>query len=96
MAHAQRDLGGAKVQLRTMFSLDPLMGTRGYPLLLAVGETADGEPLVDRQHPHDSSWSWPPRWKCRWAMAPTCSSTAAVGEPALGAERVHAPRLGAL
>jgi hypothetical protein len=53
MAHAERDLGGAKLQLRTMFSLDPLMGTRGYPLLFAVGETADGEPLVDRQHPHD-------------------------------------------
>jgi hypothetical protein len=30
------------------------MGKRGYPLLLASGETADGEtPLVDRQHPHD-------------------------------------------
>ena len=30
------------------------MGARGYPLLLASGETADGvTPLVDRQHPHD-------------------------------------------
>ena len=30
------------------------MGARGYPLLLAAGETADGAtPLVDRQHPHD-------------------------------------------
>jgi hypothetical protein len=30
------------------------MGRRGYPLLLASGETADGKtPLVDRQHPHD-------------------------------------------
>src|SRR5262249_48321365 len=27
---------------------------RGYPLLLASGETADGvTPLIDRQHPHD-------------------------------------------
>jgi len=30
------------------------MGRRGYPLLLASGETADGVThLVDRQHPHD-------------------------------------------
>ena len=37
-----------------MLSPDPFMGKRGYPLLLAAGETADGvTPLVDRQHPHD-------------------------------------------
>lgn len=53
MARAERDFGGATLQLRTMLSLDPLMGNRGYPLLLAVGETAGGESLVDRQHPHD-------------------------------------------
>jgi hypothetical protein len=30
------------------------MGPRGYPLLLASGETANGtDHLVDRQHPHD-------------------------------------------
>ena len=39
---------------RSMFSLDPLMGPKGYPLLLQTGETADGiTELVDRQHPHD-------------------------------------------
>jgi hypothetical protein len=36
-----------------MLSLEPLMGQRGYPSLLATGETAFGRPLVDRQHPHD-------------------------------------------
>ena len=37
-----------------MLSPDPAMGKRGYPLLLASGETADGVTgLVDRQHPHD-------------------------------------------
>lgn len=42
------------VQFRAMLSPDPLMGARGYPLLLAAGETADGRTtLVDRQHPHD-------------------------------------------
>jgi hypothetical protein len=55
MGMAQRDLGGGDtVQLRGMFSPDPAMGKRGYPLLLAAGETADGRtPIVDRQHPHD-------------------------------------------
>jgi hypothetical protein len=42
------------VQFRAMLSPEPAMGARGYPLLLAAGETADGvRTLVDRQHPHD-------------------------------------------
>ena len=40
--------------LRVMMSLEPFIGRRGYPLLLASGETANGmTPLIDRQHPHD-------------------------------------------
>jgi hypothetical protein len=55
MAMATRHFSdGGALQLRAMLSPDPLMGPRGYPLLLASGETADGAtPLVDRQHPHD-------------------------------------------
>lgn len=42
------------VQFRAMLSPEPLMGRRGFPILLAAGETADGRTqLVDRQHPHD-------------------------------------------
>jgi hypothetical protein len=55
-----------KLGLRSMFSLDPLMGKRGYPSLLQTGETYDGiNPLIDRQHPHDffaelaASYSYP-------------------------------------
>lgn len=36
-----------------MFSLDPLFGGSGYPLLFQTGETFQDEPLVDRQHPHN-------------------------------------------
>ena len=37
-----------------MMSLDPLTeGGRGYPLLFQTGEAWNGEPLHDRQHPHD-------------------------------------------
>ncbi len=54
MGMAQRPLAGGTVTFRAMGSLDPLMGARGYPLLLGTGETADGKTeLVDRQHPHD-------------------------------------------
>lgn len=45
--------GGAKLRLQTMLSLEPAMGAPGYPNLFATGETANGFPLVDRQHPHD-------------------------------------------
>ncbi|MEO6360374.1 MAG: hypothetical protein ABIO43_07365 [Sphingomicrobium sp.] len=54
MGMAQRPFGNGQLQFKAMLSPDPLMGARGYPLLLASGETADGETrLVDRQHPHD-------------------------------------------
>ena len=54
MVTADRDLSPTThLQLRTMLSVEPLMGRRGYPNLLATGETAFGEGLIDRQHPHD-------------------------------------------
>lgn len=54
MASATREWDDGSLQFRAMLSPEPLMGKAGYPLLLAVGETADGKShLVDRQHPHD-------------------------------------------
>ena len=54
MGMARRPISNGTLQFRASISPDPLMGKRGYPLLLASGETADGEEhLVDRQHPHD-------------------------------------------
>jgi hypothetical protein len=49
----ERPFDGGKFTARTMFSAEPLMKDEGYPNLFASGETAGGEPLVDRQHPHD-------------------------------------------
>jgi hypothetical protein len=44
----------AQLGARVMMSLDPLTeGGRGYPLLFQSGESWNGEPLHDRQHPHD-------------------------------------------
>ncbi len=55
MGMARRSFeNGDVLQFRGMFSPDPFMGKRGFPVLLASGETADGAtPLIDRQHPHE-------------------------------------------
>ena len=54
MLMASRELAGGHFQARTMLSLDPATVTsKGYPLLLQTGEAFGGEPLHDRQHPHD-------------------------------------------
>ena len=54
MLMATRTVAGGHFQARTMLSLDPwTVSNRGYPLLLQTGETYNGEPLHDRQHPHD-------------------------------------------
>ena len=86
MLMGHRTVGQGTLGLRTMLSLDPTQGKRGYPLLFETGETADGKsPLVDRQHPHDffmelsASYSVP--------LAADASAFVYVGlpgEPALG------------
>src|SRR2546425_8124523 len=54
MAAASRPLGGGQLQLRAMLSAEPwTIGSRGYPLLVQTGESYQGVPLHDRQHPHD-------------------------------------------
>jgi hypothetical protein len=54
MFMASHELAGGRFQARTMLSLDPWTITpRGYPLLLQSGESYHGEPLHERQHPHD-------------------------------------------
>lgn len=54
MLAAARNVGRGSVMLRGMVSLDPLTVTgKQYPLLFQSGETANGAPIVDGQHPHD-------------------------------------------
>lgn len=55
MLMGQRKVGEKGLfHFSSMFSLDPLIeGGRGYPLLFQTGESYKGEPLIDRQHPHD-------------------------------------------
>lgn len=54
MAMGQRAVGRKGLfHFNTMFSLDPLFGGDGYPILFQTGESYNGKPIVDRQHPHD-------------------------------------------
>ncbi|WP_193560181.1 hypothetical protein [Hymenobacter nivis] len=55
MAMAQRNVGAhGLLNLTLMMSLDALTETRGgYPLLFQTGESYKGQPLIDKQHPHD-------------------------------------------
>lgn len=54
MPMAYHKLGKGTVQLRSMFSAEPFtFPAGGSPLLFQTGETYKGQPLIDRQHPHD-------------------------------------------
>jgi len=54
MPMAYHKLGKGTVQLRGMFSAEPFtFPPGGSPLLFQTGETYKGQPLIDRQHPHD-------------------------------------------
>lgn len=55
MGMAQRRVGkNGLLNLRAMVSLDRIVdGGAGYPLLFQSGESWKGQPLIDRQHPHD-------------------------------------------
>ena len=54
MPMAFHKLGKGTLQLRGMFSLEPFtFPPGGSPLLFQTGETYKGQPIIDRQHPHD-------------------------------------------
>lgn len=54
MPMAYRKVGRGTLQLRNMFSAEPFtFPPGGSPLLFQTGETYKGQPLIDRQHPHD-------------------------------------------
>jgi hypothetical protein len=86
MLMATRPLAGGLLQFRGMFSAEPFtVGARGYPLLLQSGEAYEGEPLHDRQHPHDLFMELAALYERPIARNLAISLYAApVGEPALG------------
>lgn len=84
MLSAEKSTGWGRIQLRSMFSLEPAMSPRGYPNLFATGETAGGQPLVDRQHPHDLFMELAGRVDVNAGNGSLFLYGGPVGEPALG------------
>ena len=86
MLMASRAVGTGMLHLNAMMSLEPLtIGAKGYPLLLQTGESYKGQPLHDRQHPHDAFMELAAMFQ-----QPVASNLAVelyagpAGEPALG------------
>src|SRR5882724_3066527 len=86
MAAASRPVGGGQLQLRAMLSAEPwTIGSRGYPLLVQSGESYQGAPLHDRQHPHDLFMELAALYERPVARNLGLSLyLASVGEPAVG------------
>lgn len=84
MLSAQRDTSWGRIQLKTMLSLEPAMDAVGYPNLFASGETAGGQALVDRQHPHDLFMELAGRVDINAGNGSVFLYGGPVGEPALG------------
>jgi hypothetical protein len=86
MIMAMRPVGAGMLHLHGMLSAEPFtVGARGYPLLLQTGESYQGRPLHDRQHPHDLFMELSARYEVPIGRTVGLSIFAApVGEPAIG------------
>lgn len=86
MGMARRPAGGGELTLKAMLSADPVTADEcGYPDLLATGEFCEGEPLHDRQHPHDVFMELAAAYERTFAEDLALQLYGGpVGEPALG------------
>ncbi|MGZ3458166.1 MAG: hypothetical protein ACXU86_06615 [Archangium sp.] len=87
MLMADRELPSGQLVASVMLSPEPFTAgpNGGYPLLLQTGESYKGEPLHDRQHPHDLfmelALSYSHYFSDTWGVM---LYAAPAGEPALG------------
>jgi hypothetical protein len=86
MPMAYHKLGKGTLQLRGMFSGEPFtFPPGGSPLLFQTGETYKGQPLIDRQHPHDLFMEWSAQYTLPLGERGTWFTYFGYpGEPALG------------
>ena len=86
MGMATATAGRSQFTLTGMISLDQLtVGEAGYRELFQGGETFDGEPIVDRQHPHDLFMQLSAVWRRSVGSGTAISLAGApVGEATLG------------
>ena len=86
MGMAHHEMGPGRVTFMMMNSLEPAtIDDPGSPQLFQTGETFEGEPLVDHQHPHDFFMNLSVTYRA--AISPNAgvwAQVAPVGDPALG------------
>ena len=86
MGMATRKVGSSQLTLNGMFSLDPAtVGKAGYAHIFQVGEALNGQPLIDRQHPHDLFMQLAAIWRIPVGAGTGLTIAGGpAGEPALG------------
>jgi len=86
MGMAQKKMGKGQLTLNLMMSLDPAtVGSQGYSHIFQIGESFEGNPLIDHQHPHDFLMQAAAVWRQPLSKGLTLTLAGApVGEPALG------------
>lgn len=86
MGMAERARDGRRLRFTAMFSLEPAtIHNGGYRQLFQVGETYEGRPLADKQHPHDFLMQAAVSWRVTLPDQSGLTLAAApVGEASLG------------
>lgn len=85
MGMASRQAGRGELALSLMLSLDPLTQPGdGYGALFQTGETWEGVPIRDRQHPHDFLMQAAVMWRTPIGGYHLTLAAAPAGEPTLG------------
>jgi hypothetical protein len=86
MGMGRRSIGRGTLTLNLMLSVDPAtVGKQGYSHIMQIGETFEGNALIDHQHPHDFLMQASAVWRQPLAKGIALTLAGApVGEPALG------------
>ncbi|HEY2431793.1 MAG TPA: hypothetical protein VGI12_03895 [Vicinamibacterales bacterium] len=86
MGMFERPIARGTFTFSLMLSLDPAtVGAQGYSHIFQVGETYQGNALIDHQHPHDFLMQAAAIWRTPFLLGTTLTLAGApVGEPALG------------
>jgi hypothetical protein len=88
MLMAERKAGPGQLMIRGMFSAEPWTAPRrGFPELFQTGETFEGRPIIDAQHPHDLFMELAAAYNIRLSEQVSLNFYCGpVGEPGLGPE----------
>ena len=80
-----KEHGTDQFGVNAMLSLDPAtVGSYGYGEIFQAGETFEGGPLIDRQHPHDLLMQLAGTWRRAEGNTALMITGAIAGEPTLG------------